>query len=648
MRRSSLLTFVLVTTGLVTLPGLASAQTSPSPYTAAHLYDSLGREVGTISPSADGVTAPFLAVRKTFNADGRLVKVESGYLSTWQPQSALPGGPSGWTGFTITKTTVTSYNSSGQNISEAILGSDGNPYSLTQYSYDAAGQLQCEAVRMNPAIYSNLPASACTLGTPGSQGPDRISRNVFDSAGRLVQIRRAVGTSIEEAYVTYAYSTNGKQTDYVDANGNHARFDYDGFDRQAMWTFPANIPASAFDGSTQLSAISTANALSSTDYEAYSYDESNNRLTQRKRDGSVLSFSYDALNRMTVKTVPQRANLAATNTRSVFFRHDMQGRQLSAWFDTATSGQGVSNSYDALGRQTSTTLSMDGSSRTLNYNYDLNGNRTRVTFPDTNYANYAFDGLDRPKTITTSAGTTPASYAYNPDGTRASYTSNGTASNTTYGYDNVGRLASLNNAPANAAYGNVFGFQYNYASQISLMTKSNNLYAFSGIYGVNRPYSVNGLNQYNCAGAVCFSYDLNGNLLSDGSNNYLYDIESRLVSVTGAHSATLRYDPLGRLYEVVNIATNATTRFLYDGDALVAEYDAAGNLLRRYVHGADSQSDDPLAWYEGAGFSSSNERLLRPNWEGSIESVTDSTGQAIFAANAYDEYGIPGASDVTP
>ena len=33
----------------------------------------------------------------------------------------------------------------------------------------------------------------------------------------------------------------------------------------------------------------------------------------------------------------------------------------------------------------------------------------------------------------------------------------------------------------------------------------------------------------------------------------------------------------------------STTRFLYDGDALVAEYDGAGTMLRRYVHnvGAD-------------------------------------------------------------
>ncbi len=62
----------------------------------------------------------------------------------------------------------------------------------------------------------------------------------------------------------------------------------------------------------------------------------------------------------------------------------------------------------------------------------------------------------------------------------------------------------------------------------------------------------------------------------------------------------MRYDPLGRLYEVNG--NSGTTRFFYDGDALVGEYDAANNLLRRYVHGTDLKADDPIAWYEGTVF----------------------------------------------
>ena len=70
--------------------------------------------------------------------------------------------------------------------------------------------------------------------------------------------------------------------------------------------------------------------------------------------------------------------------------------------------------------------------------------------------------------------------------------------------------------------------------------------------------------------------------------------------------------------------------------APVAEYDGAGNLLRRYVHG--SGVDAPLVWYEGA--STSDKRFLHANHQGSIVAVTDSAG-AVVGTNAYGPYGIP-------
>lgn len=48
---------------------------------------------------------------------------------------------------------------------------------------------------MNPAIYGSLPGSACTLGTEGTFGPDRIARNTYDAADRLTLVESAVGTS---------------------------------------------------------------------------------------------------------------------------------------------------------------------------------------------------------------------------------------------------------------------------------------------------------------------------------------------------------------------------------------------------------------------------------------------------------------------
>jgi hypothetical protein len=102
-------------------------------------------------------------------------------------------------------------------------------------------------------------------------------------------------------------------------------------------------------------------------------------------------------------------------------------------------------------------------------------------------------------------------------------------------------------------------------------------------YNVNRPYAANGLNQYLSAGSASFTYDVLGNLTSDGATAFTYDEENRLVAAAGARTATLRYDPLGRLYEIAG--STGTTRLLYDGEHVVAEYTPSGTMLRRYAWG---------------------------------------------------------------
>src|SRR3546814_7600361 len=81
----------------------------------------------------------------------------------------------------------------------------------------------------------------------------------------------------------------------------------------------------------------------------------------RKRDGSTLTYQYDALNRMTKKVVPARTGLASTHTRDVYYGYDARGQQLYARFDGASSSsEGLTTVSDALGRMTSSALKMDG------------------------------------------------------------------------------------------------------------------------------------------------------------------------------------------------------------------------------------------------------------------------------------------------
>jgi RHS repeat-associated protein len=120
-------------------------------------------------------------------------------------------------------------------------------------------------------------------------------------------------------------------------------------------------------------------------------------------------------------------------------------------------------------------------------------------------------------------------------------------------------------------------------------------------------------------------------------------VENRLIQGSGASSATLRYDPLGRLYETSAGTAASITRMLYDGDELLAEYNAAGNMLRRYIHGTGS--DDPLVWHEGSTMSAATRRHMFANYQGSITAVADSAGTMV-GINRYDEWGIPAATNI--
>ncbi len=160
------------------------------------------------------------------------------------------------------------------------------------------------------------------------------------------------------------------------------------------------------------------------------------------------------------------------------------------------------------------------------------------------------------------------------------------------------------------------GFSYNPASQVVARSQTNGTYDYP-IGVVNQTYTRNGLNQYTQIAGTnggTLAWDANGNLTSDGFTTFAYDTENRLTGASGAKTATLTYDPMGRLQQVSN--TGGTTRFLYDGDRLISEYNTSGAVQRRYVHGVNV--DEPMVWYEGSTVSSATRRYLHADHLGSI------------------------------
>lgn len=433
----------------------------------------------------------------------------------------------------------------------------------------------------------------------------RVTRNEYDLAGQLTRIIRAYGTALQQDYARYTYSDNGQRLSVRDANNNRSEYVYDGFDRLSELHFPVTSVG--------------ANTASATDYEAYGYDANGNRTSLRLRSGETIAYAFDNLNRESVKDIP------GGTAADVYNVYDLAGRRLSSRF-VSTSGDGIVYAYDTAGRLSSET----SFGRALAYLYDANSNRTRITWPDTNYVTYTHDALNRVDLIRESGSTTIADYNYDALGRRATLTrANGAV--TTYNYDDASRLTDLDHdLPGGTANDQAFDFAYTDASQISQRIASNDNYSW---YGTNfsREYERNGLNQYTEVDSAAFNYDGRGNLISDGTRNFGYDFENRLLQVTGGSlSFAAAYDPLGRLHNTDD--GSADVDFLYDGDALSAEYDGS-TLLRRYVHGPGV--DEPLVWYEGAGLT--DRRYLIADHQGSIIAADG----ASTVRYAYGPYGEP-------
>lgn len=614
--------------------------------TSYNRYDAVGQLTGTISADPDGGGAlPRLAVRNSYDQAGRLIKVETGTLAAYQAETVAPAN---WAGFTANRTAETQY-AQNRKIREFVReGGQGQVRSLTETSYDTSGRPTCTAVRMNPGAYSfavsPLP-DACLPNAAGSDGPDRIVRNVYDVAGQRVQLREGVGSTVEAAEATWAYNLNGQVATVIDGNGNRAELRYDGHLRQDRWTFPSTTRPAAFDNATQATALATAGSVNAADYEEYEYDAAGNRTRLRKRDGSLLNYTYDNLNRMIVKIVPERTTgpqaLTAAQTRDVYYGYDLRNQPLYARFDSAT-GEGITNTYDVFGRLATSSNNLGGTARTIYYGFDNAGNRTAIQHPDGGLVQTWYDGLNRPYYLWYNGGPGIAYLNYTPFGA-PSLMAHGAY--TSWTYDGVQRETSRTHA-LNGSPGAVTWTQgFNPAGQISMTARDNDAFAWSGHYSVQRPYTTNGLNQYSQmtgnGTTTGLGYDANGNMASQTvtppsaspvTTTFTYDVENRLVATSSG--ASLVYDPLGRLYRVSSSTTD--TRFLYDGDALVIEYNADGTVKRRHAHWPGA--DIPMATFEGTGFATP--RFLFADRQGSIVASGDDNSLNVHV-NTYDEYGIP-------
>ncbi|KSB91794.1 hypothetical protein AS593_07160 [Caulobacter vibrioides] len=577
------------------------AEPTAADYTTYRAYDDMRRPTLVVGPDPDGAGGALKrrAEQITYDAEGQVTKVEVGTVDGVSLDAA---GKLSVINFLAGQTTSFTYDAVG-NRTQVYANRDTSAAQLAQTRYDALNRPECAVGRMAPAQFTALYGAgvqpdACAQ----SVGEDRITRTVYDAAGQILQVRQAVGSPDERAYASYTYTLNGQQQTITDANDNKTTLTYDGFDRLVQQNFPSTERG--------------AGASSATDLEQYRYDANGNRVWIRKRDGALTDFGYDALNRNIGKSgwyVP------ATN-----YAFDLAGRPTSGTL--SSNGQGVFYSYDTAGRlKTETTFG-----RTLAYEYDKAGNQIRLTWPDGVYVANTVDAAGRLKAVALTSNAPFVTYGFDNLGRRTSASLfNGATSS--WGYDAADRLISLAHNLPGTAQDVSFGFTYNPTGQTVGQTVSNGAYVWAAP-GASLNATADGLNR-DAAIAAAGGYDANQNLIRDGGRTFSYDGENRLTSMSGPANASLEYDPLGRLAKTT--INGAVTQFLYTGDKLVAEYDGAGAVLRRYA--PSYGVDEAIIWWEGAGLS--DPRTLHTDRLGSV--IASAVG-ATTRVYTYGPYGEPG------
>ena len=273
------------------------------------------------------------------------------------------------------------------------------------------------------------------------------------------------------------------------------------------------------------------------------------------------------------------------------------------------------------------------------------GNRTRITHPDGYYVNEGRTYSGELLNLTDSTGAVLATYNYDSLGRRVSLV-HGNGNTVTYGYDPAtNRLSSYQDDFVGTAFDSTVNLTYNPAGQIQSRTQSNDAAYTWASSGADKTQGLGydrGNRLTSASSSIITFNDVRGNLqgfvspnVMGNNNRYLYDVESRLSSVTSASKpfGSLKYDPSGMLSNVTT--SQSSTDYLYDGDDLIAKYQS-GAVLRRYIHG--DGPDEPVASYEGAGLST--RYYLHADERGSVVAVSDATGAAV----ATSKYSVDGAS----
>jgi RHS repeat-associated protein len=284
----------------------------------------------------------------------------------------------------------------------------------------------------------------------------------------------------------------------------------------------------------------------------------------------------------------------------------------------------------------------------LSYTYTKDRRRT-LTVSGQPVVCYDYDDAGRLVTLREGgcAGPPAVTTTYDSAGRRAIVTlPNGVTQ--TYSYTARSLMHDIQYAKADATLLGDLTYTYDAAGRRTTLggawTRSDLPAVAAGIYD-----DANELSQWLTGGATAeFSYDADGNVLSDGTRSYEWDAQGRLVSVMPEPlSATFEYDALGR--RVRKSVSSLTSQFVFDDLNPVQEKDADGNVRANVLAGLGI--DEVIRRTTGVG-GSPIVRVLLADGLGSTIALTDEGGD-VQTQYRYAPFGQAGvvqgsASDSNP
>jgi len=417
----------------------------------------------------------------------------------------------------------------------------------TTLTYNGQGQLKTMTDALgNSTTLGYYNGSLATITNPIGKTTTRFT----DGGGRLIALANALGQQTR-----YDYDALNRLTKVTDALGGQTQLAYDGNGNVLSMT-DARSNTTSYAYSSMDRVATRTDPLSR--QESYAYDSNGNRDSFTDRKSQATSTIYDALDRPVLVTFQDNSTTSYTWDA---------GNRLTQIVDSISGA--ITRTYDGLDRVIQE-ITPQG---TISYMYDAAGRRTAMTVLGQASVSYTYDAADRLTQIT--RGSANVTITYDDANRRTSLTLPNSIS-TEYAYDAASRLSSLAFKLGAVTLGTLT-YAYDAAGNRTVLGGT---WARTALPSAIASATYDAANRQVTFENAALTYDLNGNLASDGINTYTWDARNRLASIAGGNVATFRYDAQGR--RTSKIVDAAQIAFLYDGWTPVQELNGASvvaNLL---------------------------------------------------------------------